>query len=93
MKSKSKSIRRADSQAAGENKLTEDVKPDRVVFGLGGELAMQAAHSKKALQRMKKHARAEEEEQKKEEELMQKAANDKLELKKTKGGRGAQANR
>ena len=64
MKSKSKSIRRADSQAA-DNKLTEEVKTDRVVFGLGGELAMQAAHSKKAQQRMKKHARAEEEEQKK----------------------------
>lgn len=64
MKSKSKSIRRADSQAA-ENKLTEEVKADRVVFGLGGELALQAATSKKAQQRMKKHMKAEEEEQKK----------------------------
>ena len=45
---------------------------------------MQAAHSKKAQQRMKKHMRAEEEEQKKSEELMQQKANEKLEAKKAK---------
>jgi hypothetical protein len=51
----SKSVKRSDSVAV-ENKLADESTANgpRQIFGLGGEMAMATATSKKAQQRMKK---------------------------------------
>jgi hypothetical protein len=46
-----------------ENKLNAEEEKPNTIFGLGGEMALQAATSKKAQQRLKKKMKQQEEEE------------------------------
>lgn len=82
-RTKSKSVKRGDSLVA-ENKMNTESDAPRQVFGLGGEMALAAATSKKAQQRIRKQLKQQEQEEEEQKALMERVAKEKAEAERAK---------
>ena len=78
-RTKSKSVKRGESLVA-ENALNKESDAPRQIFGLGGEMALAAATSKKAQQRIRKQLKQQEQEEEEQKAMMERVAKEKAEI-------------